>query len=161
MLLPTDDGSTLAADDTTVTPDEALERAGRARVARLATVRPDGTPHVVPVVFAILRTGDRITLYWAVDHKPKRSPRLARLENLAANPAAEVVVDGYDEDWSRLWWVRLGGTGRVVDAPDERRVALEALAAKYAQYRERAPEGPVVAVEVTTVTSWSAAERAT
>jgi PPOX class probable F420-dependent enzyme len=144
-----------------VTRDEALRRAHGARVARLATVRPDGRPHVVPLAFAIVRAGERTTLYWAVDHKPKRSHRLARLVNLAANPAAEVVVDGYDDDWSRLWWVRLGGTGRVVVEKDERRVALEALVAKYRQYRERVPEGPVVALDVDAVTSWSAAERPT
>jgi PPOX class probable F420-dependent enzyme len=144
-----------------MTRDEALRRAHGARVARLATVRPDGTPHVVPLVFALVRAGERTTLYSAVDAKPKRSQRLARLRNLAANPAAEVVVDAYDEDWSRLWWVRLGGTGRVVDAPDERRAALQVLAAKYPQYRDRAPDGPILALDVDAVTWWSAAERST
>jgi PPOX class probable F420-dependent enzyme len=147
-----------------VSPEEALRRAADARVGRIATVRPDGTPHVVPLVFAIVLAGaDRPsrptlapTLYWVVDDKPKRSVRLARLDNLAANPAAEVVVDAYDDDWSRLWWVRLRGRGRVVDEPDERRIALGALSAKYDAYREREPEGAVVALDVEAVTSWSA-----
>jgi PPOX class probable F420-dependent enzyme len=142
-----------------VSPEEALRRAAAARIGRIATVRPDGTPHVVPLVFAIVRAaGGRTTVYWVVDDKPKRSTRLRRLENLAANPAAEVVVDAYDDDdWSRLWWVRLRGTGRVVEEADERGAALDALGAKYPAYRERAPDGPVVALDIHEVTSWSAA----
>jgi PPOX class probable F420-dependent enzyme len=140
-----------------VTLEEALRRAAEARVGRVATVRPDGTPHVVPLTFAIVRTTRRTRLYWVVDDKPKRSERLTRLENLAANAAAEVVVDAYDDDWSRLWWVRLRGTGRIVEGSAERRTALDALGAKYATYRERRPSGPVVALDVDAVTSWSAA----
>jgi PPOX class probable F420-dependent enzyme len=157
MLLLQRRSDTLAADDTNVMPEEALRRAADARVGRIATVRPDGAPHVVPVTFAIVRTTRRTRLYWVVDDKPKRSARLARLENLAANPAAEVVVDAYDDDWSRLWWVRLRGRGRIVDGATERRTALDALAAKYAAYRERRPSGPVIALDVDAVTSWSAA----
>ncbi|MGZ4109518.1 MAG: TIGR03668 family PPOX class F420-dependent oxidoreductase [Actinomycetota bacterium] len=140
-----------------MTTDEALRRAAEARVGRIATVRPDGTPHVVPLTFAIVRSPRRTTLYWVVDDKPKRSARLTRLENLAANPAAEVVVDAYDDDWSRLWWVRLRGTSRIVHRPAERRTALDALAEKYDAYRERRPHGPVVALDVDAVTSWSSA----
>src|SRR5918911_4927121 len=90
----------------------AISRLREARVGRMATVRPDGTPHVVPFVFALVSLhGGDLRLYWAVDHKPKR-PRippgsLRRLENLRVNPAVEVVVDEYDDDWTALWWVRL------------------------------------------------------
>ena len=139
-----------------MTRDEALERAARAEVGRIATVRPDGTPHVVPLVFALVRRGDRVTLYWAVDDKPKRSTELTRLENLRANPSAEVVVDAYDDDWSRLWWVRLRGSGRLVDDDAERASAVDALADKYARYRTRPPSGDVVAIDVHQVWSWSA-----
>jgi PPOX class probable F420-dependent enzyme len=138
-----------------MTRDEALERAAAARVGRIATVRPDGTPHVVPVVFALVVDGSRTVAYWAVDRKPKRSTRLARIENLRANPAAEIVVDDYDEDWSRLWWVRLGGAGRVVDDPAERASAIEALAAKYVQYAADRPEADVVAIDIADVSFWS------
>jgi PPOX class probable F420-dependent enzyme len=111
-----------------------------APVARLATVDPQGRPHVVPICFAI----DGATLYTAVDEKPKRTRRLQRLRNIEANPRVEVLIDRYDDDWSRLWWVRLRGTARVVDDPR----ALELLAAKYPQYRERPPAGPVIAVSI-------------
>jgi PPOX class probable F420-dependent enzyme len=127
-----------------------------ARVGRLATADAGGIPHVVPVVFAVVGR----TLYWAVDQKPKRSRRLKRLDNIRANPNVEVVVDRYEEDWARLWWVRASGTARVVDDPDERGRALAALVAKYEPYRQALPEGPVVAIDVTRVTSWSGAPKA-
>jgi PPOX class probable F420-dependent enzyme len=119
------------------------------RVARLATVSPDGRPHVVPICFAL----DGDTLYTAVDEKPKSMRRLRRLANIEANPNVEVVIDHWDEDWSRLWWVRLSGRARVVDQ-DVR--ALELLQAKYAQYRDAPPQGPFVVVEVDSRREWRA-----
>jgi PPOX class probable F420-dependent enzyme len=116
-------------------------------VARLATVGRDGRPHVVPICFVV--EGD--TLYTAVDEKPKRTRRLRRLENIEANPRVEVLIDHYEDDWSRLWWVRLRGTARIVDDPR----ALELLAAKYPQYRERPPAGPVIAVAIEERVEWT------
>ena len=124
-----------------------------ARVGRLATVDAGGVPHVVPVTFAV---SDR-TLYWAVDQKPKRSRDLKRLDNIRANPNVEIVVDHYEDDWDRLWWVRVTGAARVVVDEDERGRALAALARKYEPYRGSPPAGPVVAIDVTRVTSWSGA----
>jgi PPOX class probable F420-dependent enzyme len=120
----------------------------RAVVARLATVDPQGRPHVVPICFAI--EGD--TLYTAVDEKPKRTRKLQRLRNIEANPRVEVVIDEYDEDWSKLWWVRLRGTARIVDDPRP----IELLTAKYPQYRERPPNGPVIAVSIEERIEWTA-----
>jgi PPOX class probable F420-dependent enzyme len=127
-------------------------------VGRMATVRPDGTPHVVPFVFALVRDATAIRLYWTVDAKPKRSTRLRRLENLETNPAVEVVVDRYDDDWTDLWWVRMRGTGRVVTTAEERRAALAALASKYPPSRSMRAEGDVVAIEVEGLSWWSARE---
>jgi len=119
-----------------------------ARVARLATVDATGRPHVVPICFAI--EGD--TLYTAVDEKPKRTRRLRRLANIEANPVVEVLIDHYDEDWSRLRWARLRGTARIV----EDRHAVELLAAKYPQYQEEPPAGPVIAVAIEEQKEWTA-----
>lgn len=138
-------------------PGEALERLRVARVATLATVRPDGLPHAVPFVFVLLAREGRRTLYWVVDRKPKVSERLQRLRNLEANPNAEVLVHGYDDaDWGRLWWVRAAGLARTVSDPDERRRALEALDEKYPQYAAAPPEGLVVAIELGEVRGWAA-----
>ena len=136
---------------------EAIVRLRTARVGRLATVTREGRPHVVPFVFVLVEDGPTVRLYWAVDRKPKRSERLRRLENLEANPIAEVVVDGYEEDWDRLWWVRAWGSTRVVERREEREVALAALREKYPPYAAEPPDGPVVAIDVTRIAGWEAA----
>ena len=138
-------------------PGEAIARLRSARVGRLATVTPEARPHVVPFVFALVERDRDVLAYWVVDRKPKRSERLQRLRNLEGNPAAEFVVDGYDEDWRALWWVRASGTGRVIDdASDERAVALEALGAKYPRYAVEPPPGPVVAIDIDRISGWRA-----
>jgi PPOX class probable F420-dependent enzyme len=127
------------------------EAVASARVGRLATVSASGSPHLVPVCFAL--EGD--TVYNAVDHKPKRSKHLRRIANIEATGSACLLVDAYDEDWTRLWWVRLDGRGRVVADGAESERAIRALVDKYPQYREAPPDGPVLALEITNWTSWS------
>jgi PPOX class probable F420-dependent enzyme len=121
----------------------------------LATIDPDGRPHLVPIVFA----ADADTLYSAVDRKPKRSTTLRRIENARARPDVTILVDHYEEDWGRLWWVRLRGRARVLDEGEERDRALDLLVAKYPQYRDERPTGPVLAVDVTDVREWNGAGR--
>jgi PPOX class probable F420-dependent enzyme len=123
-----------------------------ARVARLATTDADGRPHLVPIVFVL----DGDTLYSAVDAKPKRSRTLRRIENARARPDVTVLVDRYDEDWARLWWVRVRGHARVLDGGEEAAKALELLAAKYEQYRAAAPSPPVLAIDAVEWRGWSA-----
>ena len=126
-------------------------RLARAHIARLATVRADGKPHVVPCCFVL----DGDTVYSAVDAKPKSTARLQRIRNLETNAAAALVVDHYDdEDWTTLWWVRVDGTARVLDAGDEFETALDRLTAKYRQYRQTRPPGPVIALDITRWVSW-------
>jgi PPOX class probable F420-dependent enzyme len=124
-------------------------------VARLATTDPDGRPHLVPIVFAI----EGETLYSPVDRKPKRSSRLRRIENARARPDVTILVDHYDDDWTRLWWIRLRGRARVLDDGRERARALALLTEKYHQYRDEPPDGPVLAVDVTEVREWSSRRR--
>lgn len=96
------------------------------------------------------------TLYSAVDSKPKRSRTLRRIENARERPDVTVLVDTYDEEWSRLWWIRLGGRARVLDAGDETERALELLAGKYDQYRHAPPGPPVLAIDIVEWRSWAA-----
>jgi PPOX class probable F420-dependent enzyme len=131
---------------------EALRRLGEARVGRLATADSGATPHVVPFVFAL----DGETLYWAVDQKPKRSKDLKRLANIRQNPRVEVVVDSYDEDWAKLWWVRASGRARILDPGDERERALSLLSERYDQYLTAPPDGPVLAIDLDRVSGWKA-----
>lgn len=123
-----------------------------ARVARLATVRPDGTPHVVPITFVL--DGNRI--FSAIDHKPKTTANLQRLRNLEANPAASFIVDHYDDDWSLLWWARADGSTRVVEGGPDHERAVTGLVEKYAPYRTHRPTGPVLVIEIDRWRSWSA-----
>jgi PPOX class probable F420-dependent enzyme len=135
-----------------VEPTEARERLAGARVARLATVDPEGRPHLIPICFAL--AGE--TIYNAVDHKPKRTTQLRRLGNVAANPHVAVLADHYeDEDWGALWWVRADGRGRVLDPGEaEARRAVELLGRRYAPYRESPPSGPVLAMDVERWSGW-------
>ncbi|MGQ0617214.1 MAG: TIGR03668 family PPOX class F420-dependent oxidoreductase [Acidimicrobiia bacterium] len=125
-------------------------RVAEARVGRLATVTASGRPHLVPCCFALV--GE--VVYSAVDGKPKTTLALRRLANIRAHPAASLLVDHYDEDWSALWWARLDGNGRVVEAGPERDSALDVLAVKYPQYAASRPPGAVVALDVVRWRSW-------
>ena len=123
---------------------EARRLLTEARFAVLGTVTSEGHPHSVPCCFVL--HGD--TIYSAVDSKPKSTLALRRLDNVRANPATTLLVHHDDEDWSALWWVRVDGTGRIVDTDDERALALDLLTTKYNQYRESSPPGDVIAIDV-------------
>lgn len=130
---------------------EALAFLEVARVGRLGTVRPDGTPHVVPITFALV--GE--TIVTMVDHKPKTTTRLQRLTNIQANPTATLLVDEWFEDWDRLRWVRVDGTAATHPDGDRWSESRAALAAKYAQYADRPPEGTAIVISIDHVTGWS------
>ena len=121
------------------------------RVARLATVGVDAAVRLVPICFAIVDG-------WvasAVDTKPKRTGQLRRLDDMETAGTATVLVDQYDDDWSRLWWVRIRGRAVVHrEHDDAAQVVLGALAAKYAQYRESPPAGAVYRIAMDEVRSW-------
>jgi PPOX class probable F420-dependent enzyme len=131
---------------------EMRRRIEGASVARLATVGPDGRPHIVPITFA--PTED--ALYFAVDQKPKKSADLQRLRNIEANPAVSVLFDHYEDDWSRLWWVRVDGSARIVRDGAELEMAFTLLSRRYPQYRSARPVGPAVVIEIERMTGWTA-----
>jgi len=132
--------------------DREREILDGARVARLATVRPDGRPHLVPVTFASPEPGLIVT---AVDHKPKRNTNLQRLRNVAAQPAVALLVDHYEDDWAALWWLRIDATARVVFEEPDRTSLAGTLVGKYNQYLARPPTGPVIAMKIDAITSWN------
>jgi PPOX class probable F420-dependent enzyme len=123
------------------------------RVARLATADAEGRPHVVPVCYALILS----TVYFTIDEKPKSRPgaRLKRLSNLRANPFAALVVDRYDEDWSRLGWVMLRGPTEILADGAEHDRAQALLRSRYRQYQGMELDGlPVIAIRIARVTSW-------
>jgi PPOX class probable F420-dependent enzyme len=134
-------------------PADLRRRVLDSPVARLATVRRDGGPRLVPVTFAPVGA----LLCFAVDEvKPKRHARLARLDDIAAEPRVALLVDHYAADWTALWWVRVDGTAAVHEVGELRERALDALAAKYPPYRAARPAGPVVAITPGRWSGWSA-----
>jgi PPOX class probable F420-dependent enzyme len=137
---------------------QAQARLAGARVARLATADASGRPHVVPVTFAIdsaRGAGDGDRAYIAVDHKPKTTTNLKRLRNIQENPAVSLLADYYAEDWTALWWARVDGRAIVMPAgAAESEWPLDLLAAKYPQYQERRPDGPVIVIHVERWAGW-------
>jgi PPOX class probable F420-dependent enzyme len=126
------------------------ERFATARVARLATVSGVGSPHIVPITFALVGSA----IISAVDAKPKSTTSLRRLDNIAANAFVSVLVDDYDDDWTKLWWARADGWARILPAEDV--PELDALVARYPQYAANPPPGPVIVVAVDHWSGWSA-----
>jgi PPOX class probable F420-dependent enzyme len=140
-------------DDGRVRPDWVNEALNTAPVGRLATTSSEGVVRLVPFCFAVV--GDRLVS--AVDHKPKRTTRLGRLDDIAATGSATVLIDHYEDDWDRLWWVRIRGAATVHrDDEPVATAARSALAGKYQQYRQQPPAGPVYSVRLDECSCWRA-----
>ena len=140
-----------------------------ARRAVLATMSPAGRPRLVPVCFVLVDTADRSgrpLVYTPLDEKPKRVEdprRLARVQDLLVLPEATLLVDVWDEDWTRLGWLRAYGTAELLEPqPHEREehaAAVDALEAKYEQYRRQAlARRPIIRLAITEALSWGAIE---
>jgi PPOX class probable F420-dependent enzyme len=149
-----------------VTPDERAFL-GDARRATLATIRANGRPRLVPVCFVLLappHEPDRPVVYTALDEKPKRVPDprdLARVRDILRRHAVTLLVDRWDEDWSRLAWLRCDGEAALLEPTDEavaeHRAAVAALRAKYPQYVAHALEGrPLIRIVIDRTRSWGA-----
>lgn len=134
--------------------DEAQRRFAAARVAHLATIRPTGAPHIIPITFVL----DGRTVLWSVDHKPKTSDRLQRLFNIETHPQVSLMVDHYHDDWRYLWWVRADGLATVITDEDKAEDAIDLLGRKYRYYKERPPQGPVVAIHVKKWRGWTGSQ---
>ena len=121
------------------------------RVARLATADASGKPHVIPICF--VAEGD--TVYFTIDEKPKTGMPLKRLSNMQANPQVALVVDHYEENWSRLGWLMLQGRAEILVSGDEHDRAQASLRGRYRQLGAMRIESlPVVAIRIERATSW-------
>ncbi len=119
-------------------------------MARLGTIDPQGRPHVVPISFALV--GD--VVYFAVDSKPKTTRRLQRVANIERDPRATLLVDHYEDDWTKVWWCVITGRGHVVHEGSEFDRAVVALVEKYEQYQGKPPAGPAVVLEINEWRGW-------
>jgi len=126
-----------------------------ARVARLATADVEGRPHLVPVCYAY----NGHSFYTALDRKPKRGApeKLARVQNILANPNVSLLIDEYHEDWEKLWYILIRGTAEVLSEGTEHTEALRLLREKYAQYRTGGllPDGArIIRIVPTRIVTW-------
>ncbi len=136
-------------------PPEVIGFLERARVAHLATVTPDGRPHVVAICYAF----DGENFYSVIDPKPKRVPpeRLARVRNIRANPHVCLIVDHYEENWANLMYVQVHGRAELIFAGAEHQRAVQLLREKYPQYRTMALDaGPVIKILPERFVVWTA-----
>jgi PPOX class probable F420-dependent enzyme len=131
---------------------DARQHFSDTQVVSLATVSPDGTPHLVPVVFAVVND----VVYTAVDAKRKTTHRLRRLRNIEQNPHVCLLADHYDNDWDALWWVRADGTAEIHDHGEEMAAGYDLLRRKYVQYERISLTGPVLRITVGRWSSWHA-----
>lgn len=126
-------------------------------IAYLATADAQARPHVVPVCF-VLAEG---SVYVTIDEKPKREAErpVKRLRNIGANPAVAIVVDRYDEDWTRLGWIMLRGQAEILESGVEHDRAQRLLRARYPQYASMdIGHLPVIAVRIERVNTWGSLE---
>jgi PPOX class probable F420-dependent enzyme len=124
-----------------------------ARIAHLATADRSGQPLVVPICF-VFNGGE---IFSSIDEKPKQSAprRLRRVRNIAENPQVSLVVDRYDEDWSRLGYILVRGKARVLSKGEKHRKAIRLLRRKYPQYRAMALEDrPVIVIRPARIITW-------
>jgi PPOX class probable F420-dependent enzyme len=129
----------------------------RQRVARLATADENGSPHLIPVCYAF----DGARFYTPLDEKPKRvaGRKLRRVHNIEARHEASLLIDQYDDDWSRLGYVLVHGRAELVEPGDavHGRVLL-LLRERYVQYQTMALERyPVIMLTPDRVASWGPA----
>ncbi|MDX1469225.1 MAG: TIGR03668 family PPOX class F420-dependent oxidoreductase [Acidimicrobiia bacterium] len=131
--------------------DEALARLARSPVARLGTITADKRPHIVPVTFAVVDE----SVLTMIDQKPKSTRALKRLSNLRHDSRATLIADHYEDDWSRLWWVRVDGEATIHPGGEIWETARRELAAKYRQYHLAPPEGPAIALVIERLSFWA------
>jgi len=132
----------------------SLELLTLERVARLATADQHARPHVVPIVFVY----EEPFLFTPIDAKPKSVDDwhdLRRVRNIETNGRASVLVDVYNENWSKLAWVRMDGVAEILTKGKDHRHALNLLAGKYKQY-EGLPlgEAPLIRIHIEQVSQW-------
>ena len=139
------------------------------RTAILATQGTDGRPRLVPICFTVAPDPDprgRLVLHSPIDEKPKAADdphQLQRVQDLLILPEVTLLVDRWDEDWTKLAWLRLYGRGELLEPEpreaEEHAAAIARLRAKYLQYATHKLEGrPIIRLTIDRVRSWGAIE---
>lgn len=125
-----------------------------ARAGHLATADANGQPHVIPVCYVF--NGESI--YSVLDAKPKTTPlrQLRRVRNILANSRVSLVVDHYEEDWTKLQYVMVTGDAELVESGEEWTRSIAMLREKYPQYQSMdLAESPVIKITPARFVPWS------
>ncbi len=133
---------------------QQIELLNRTPIGRLATADEHGRPYVVPFCFAC----DGVSVYSVLDAKPKNADlrRLRRVRNILVNPRVSFVVDHYESDWSKLWYLLVQGRAELIDAGEEQAAAIALLRRKYAQYVDmELTDSPVIKITPERATGWT------
>lgn len=137
--------------------DECRARFAGERVARLATIAEDGSPRLVPITFVVVaEIGGSADIFSAVDHKPKSTTALARLQRIEREPRVSLLADHYSEEWTQLWWVRADSHAEVLTDGPARDTGITFLQRKYEQYRLQPPANAVLRFVVSEWSGWAA-----
>ena len=141
------------ADKQMALNEEQVALLNRTPVGHLATADGSGRPYVVPFCFVC----DGGQIYSVLDAKPKSTDlrRLRRVRNILDNPRVSLVIDHYESDWSKLWFLLVQGTAELLEPDAEHANALARLRAKYPQYRQMdLGENPMIRITPERVTGW-------
>ena len=133
---------------------EAWQRVADAEHGVLGTIHPERGIDLVPVVYAI---DEEHTIFVPVDTvKPKATIRLQRIANIRSDPRCTLLVEHYDPDWSRLWWVRINGDGNEALVEDLEQF-LPLLADRFPPYADPTSIAAGIVIRPLDITGWAAA----
>ena len=126
----------------------------RAKVARLATVDQKSHPYVVPVVFVFHENSFFIPL----DEKVKtvNARKLKRVKNIEKNPNVTLLIDEYQNDWKKLFFLMIHGKATVTDGKNSKIMdkVHKLLISKYPQYKKIGVGNSCIKINTTKVTFW-------
>ena len=139
---------------TKILTDEQVALLNQTAVGHMATVDTDGRPHVIPFCF-VCEGG---LIYSVLDAKPKSADlrRLRRVRNVLDNPRVSLVIDHYEADWSKLWYLLVQGGAELLEPCPEHALALARLRAKYPQYQHMdLDHNPIIKITPERATGWN------
>ena len=129
------------------------ERLRAARHGVLGTVHATRGVDAVPVVFIVDGNQDADEIVIPIDTvKPKAGGRLQRLRNLDGDERSVLLVEHYEDDWSRLWWVRVHGRAHEAEPTPGQ---LGRLAAAFPAYAAPGSVTSVIVFAPDDVTGWA------
>jgi PPOX class probable F420-dependent enzyme len=130
-------------------PERIRSVLSSARRGVMTTIEIDGSSHSVPVVFASV--GDEIVS--PIDHKPKTGRTLERVKNLRRDGRVTLLIDLWDEDWTKLLWLMIRGRADIDESPPTD--LMRAINRRYQQYAPDEVHDALIRIEPTLLSWWS------